>query len=145
MWDFSIGKSIGIMIKTLPFILLRIAVYFGITLAYILVTGTGAGIGFGIGALGDGGFQASSTFWGGAIGFGLVAAVMYWAREYILYIVKAGHIAVLVELIDGRALPAGRGQIDHATAIVKERFAQASVLFALDQLIKGVIAAITGL
>ena len=94
MWDFSVGRAMSLMMQTLPFVVLRMAVYFGITLAYILATGAGAGIGFGVGALGDPGFQAGSTFWGGLIGFGIVGAVMYWAREYLLYIVKAGHIAV---------------------------------------------------
>jgi len=102
-------------------------------------------LGWGIGALGTDGFRAGATFWGGAIGLGIVALVMYWLREYILYIVKAGHIAVLVELIDNRPLPEGRGQIEHAQRIVRARFAEASVLFAVDQLIKGVLRAITGL
>ena len=145
MWDFSIGGALALMARTVPFILLRMAVYFGITLAYILATGAGAGIGYGVGALGDAGFQASSALWGGVIGFGFVGAVMYWLREYILYIVKAGHIAVLVELIDGKPMPSGRSQIDHATTVVRQRFAQASVLFAIDQAIKGVVGAITGL
>jgi hypothetical protein len=131
MWDFSIGSALAMMARTMPFIVLRMVVYFGIALGYILVTGTGAGIGYGVGGFGDEGFQASSTFWGGAIGFSVFGAVMYWVREYILYIVKAGHIAVLVELIDGKPMPEGRSQITHATAVVKERFAQASVLFAI--------------
>lgn len=145
MWDFSIGGALGLMARTLPFVLLRMVIYFGIALGYILVTGTGAGIGYGVGGLGDEGFRGNSTLWGGAIGFGVFGAFMYWVREYILYIVKAGHIAVLVELIDGKPLPQGRAQITHASAVVKERFAQASVLFAIDQLAKGVIRAITGL
>ncbi|RDD99792.1 hypothetical protein DTW92_02540 [Paracoccus pantotrophus] len=145
MWDFSVGRAMGLMMQTLPFVVLRMAVYFGITLAYVLVTGAGAGIGFGVGALGDAGFQAGSTFWGGLIGFGIVGAVMYWAREYILYIVKAGHIAVLVELIDGKPMPEGRSQVEHGRVVVTQRFAQASVLFAVDQLIKGVLRAVTGL
>jgi len=145
MWDFSLGGALGMMARTMPFILLRMAVYFGIALGYVLVTGTGAGIGYGVGGFGDDAFQANATFWGGAVGFGLFGAVMYWAREYILYIVKAGHIAVLIELIDGKPMPDGRSQIAHASSVVKERFAQASVLFAIDQLVKGVIAAITGL
>lgn len=145
MWDFSISNSLGLMARTAPFILLRMVVYFGITLGYILVTGTGAGIGYGVGALGDAGFRATSAFWGGAIGFGVFGAFMYWIREYILYIVKAGHIAVLVELIEGKPIPQGKSQISFATEIVKERFAQASILFAVDQLIKGVIAAISTL
>src|SRR5690606_40642685 len=103
----------------------------------VLVTGTGAGIGYGVGGFGDDGFRASSTVWGGVIGFGVFGAVMYWAREYILYIVKAGHIAVLVKLIDGEPLPDGRSQITYAKSVVTERFAQASLLFALDQLVKG--------
>ncbi|WP_336057388.1 hypothetical protein [Nitratireductor sp. CH_MIT9313-5] len=145
MWDFSIGRALTMMVRTMPFILLRLAVYFGITLGYILVTGTGAGIGYGVGGFGDEGFRATSTFWGGAIGFGLFGAIMYWVREYILYIVKAGHVAVLVQLVDGNPMPEGKSQVSHATDVVKNRFAQTSVLFALDQLIKGVIGAITGL
>lgn len=145
MWDFSMAQAIGLMLRTMPFVLLRAGVYFGITLAYMLATGTGVGIGWGVGAFGDDEFRAQSMAWGGMIGFGITGAVMYWIREYILYIVKAGHIAVMVELIDGKPLPEGRGQISHATAVVKERFGQASMLFALDQLVKGVIRAVTGL
>lgn len=145
MWDFSLGAAMGLMGRTLPFILLRMAVYFGIALGYILVTGAGAGVGWGVGGFGDEGFRASSTVWGGITGFGIFGAFMYWAREYVLYIVKAGHIAVLVELIDGKPLPQGRGQIAHASATVRGRFPQASVLFLMDQLIKGVVRAVTGL
>ncbi|MDR9439404.1 MAG: hypothetical protein RI841_07915, partial [Halomonas sp.] len=93
----------------------------------------------------DEGFRAASTFWGGVVGFGIVGAIMYVLREYLLYLVKAGHIAVLVELLDGQSLPQGRGQIQHASESVKERFGQASLLFAVDQLIKGVLRTITGL
>ncbi|MBZ0122548.1 MAG: hypothetical protein K8F31_01525, partial [Roseovarius sp.] len=111
----------------------------------VLATGTGAGIGWGVGAMGDADFRAGATFWGGAAGFGLTAAVLYFLREYILYMVKAGHIAVMVEYLDGRELPPGRSQIAHAQEIVKARFGQANVLFAIDQLVRGVIRAITGL
>lgn len=145
MWDFSVGRALSLMFQTLPFVLLRMAVYFGAALAYVLVTGAGAGIGWGIGGFGDSGFQANATIWGGVIGFGLVGAVMYLAREYILYIVKAGHIAVLVKLLDGEQMPEGRSQIAYARQEVTKRFAQASVLFGVDQLVKGVLRAITGL
>ena len=145
MMDFSFGRSIAIMRRTAPFLLFRILVYFGIAVAYVLVTGTGAGIGWGIGTMGDADFQAGATFWGGGIGFALTAGVLYFLREYILYMVKAGHIAVMVEYLDGRELPGGRSQIAHAQKEVKARFGQANVLFAIDQLVRGVIRAITGL
>ena len=63
MWDFNIGQALGLMMRTLPFVLLRAAVYFGITLAYILATGTGVGIGWGVGAFGDDDFRAASMAW----------------------------------------------------------------------------------
>jgi hypothetical protein len=145
MWDFSISRSLAIMARTMPFILLRVAVYFGMAAAYVLVTGTGAGIGWGVGAFGDDDFRAGTIFWGGAIGFGLTAGVLYFLREYVLYIIKAGHIAVLVELLDGRQMPEGRSQVSHATNVVRQRFGEASVLFAVDQLVKGVLRAVTAL
>lgn len=145
MWDFSFLKACGFMIRTAPFILFRILIYFGMALAYVLFTGMGAGIGYGIGAFGTDDFQGNAAIIGGLVGFGLTATGIYLLREYILYVVKAGHIAVLVELIDGKPLPQGRGQISHASAIVKERFVETNVLFVLDQLIRGVIATITGL
>lgn len=145
MWDFSIGQALGLMGRTAPFIVLRVLVYAGIAIAYVLVTGVGAGVGWGIGAFGDADFQGSSTLWGGALGFGLTAGVLYFAREYILYIVKAGHIAVLVKLMDGEAVPEGQNQIAYATAIVRDRFVQSNVLFGVDQLVKGVLNAIVGI
>lgn len=145
MWSFSTGRSISLMMQTLPFIALRCAVYFGITLAYVLMTGMGAGVGWGIGGLGDESFQAGAAFWGGAAGFGLTAGILYFLREYILYMVKAGHIAVMVKLLQGQDIPGGKYQIQHATAEVESRFGQANVLFLIDQTVKGVINAITGL
>lgn len=141
MWDFSIARTLSILGQTMPFILLRMAVYFGITFAYIVAIGGGAGVGYGVGQIGSD--PGSFAVWGGVVGFGVVSAVVYWIREYILYMVKAGHIAVMVELIDGQPIP--QGQVDYARETVKERFGEANVLFALDQLIKGVIRAVTGL
>lgn len=143
MWDFSIGRTIGILLKTMPFILTRMVIYFAITLAFILATGVGAGIGYGVGSVSDS--PESFAVWGGFFGMGLVGTAIYWAREWLLYMVKAAHIAVIVKLIDGEALPEGKGQVAYGREIVTARFGEANVLFALDQLIKGVIAAITGL
>jgi len=145
MWDFRLMQAIGLMMKTLPFIILRLVIYFGITLAFIVITGTGSGIGWGVGVFGDSDFQATSSLIGGGLGFALTAGLVFLAREYILYMVKAAHIAVLVELMDGNEMPQGRSQISHGQKVVAERFAEANVLFALDRIIQGVLRAITGL
>lgn len=145
MWDFSISTAFGLMVRTLPFLIFRAVVYFGVAAALVIVTGAGAGIGWGVGAFGDEEFRASSTVWGGTIGFGLTVGVLFFLRDYLLYLVKAGHVAVMVELLEGGQVPGGRGQIDHARQVVTARFGEASALFALDQLIKGVVNAVTGL
>ena len=145
MWDFSVGHALGLMARTAPFVVFRAVVYFGIAAALIVSTGAGAGVGYGVGAFGDQEFQAQSTAWGGIGGFGLSAGVLFFFRDWLLYIVKAGHIAVLVELMQGRNIPAGKAQIDHARVVVAERFGTANALFGLDLLIKGVVAAITGI
>ena len=145
MWDFSIAKALGLMIRTAPFLIFRALVYFGIAAALVIATGAGAGTGYGIGLLSDEEFRTTSTLWGGIAGFGLTAGVIFFLRDYLLYLVKAGQIAVMVDYLDGKPLPYGQGQIAYARAVVTERFGQASALFALDRLIRGVIGLITGL
>ena len=142
MWDFSIGKTLGIMRRTFPFILFRMAIFFGITLAYILATGGGAGIGWLVGHVGT--EPESWAVWGGVFGLGAVSVGLYLLREWLLYMVKAAHIAVMVEALDGRELPNGQGQVAYGASVVKARFAEANILFVLDQLVKGVLAVITG-
>lgn len=145
MRRFDFGLSLTIMRRTAPFLLLRLGVYLGIAAAMVLATGTGAGIGYGVGGFWQDEGRLGGAFWGGAVGFGLTAGVLFFLREYILYMVKAGHIAVMVELLRGRALPDGQGQLAHAQAMVAARFGHANVLFAVDQLVKGVISAVTRL
>lgn len=137
MLDFRTGQIFGLLTRTLPFVLLRLVVYLGITVAYIVAVGVGSGIGLLFGKVGGNGGGGAGI--GGLIGFGIISGILYWAREYILYLVKAGHIAVLVELMDGRPIPGGKGQIDYATQIVKQHFATSSMLFGLNQLIRGIL------
>ncbi len=137
MKDFQIGTVISLLAKTAPFLIFRFLIYFGITLAFVLTTGVGAGVGYGAGGIfGD---APTGGMYGGLFGFGVASTVMYFLREYLLYMVKAGHIAVLVEVMEGGEVPDGKGQIEHAQAVVRERFTESSVLFGVDQLIKGVI------
>ncbi|MFO7858714.1 MAG: hypothetical protein R6V11_07310 [Ectothiorhodospiraceae bacterium] len=139
MMDFKIGEILSLLGRTFPFLIFRFLIYFAITLGYVLITGVGAGVGAGIGSLGDA--AGAGGLWGGVIGVGVAGGIMYFLREYLLYLVKAGHIAVLVELMEGKELPGGRGQIDHAQTVVRERFGQSSILFGLDQLVKGILKA----
>src|SRR5262249_55269862 len=75
-------------------------------------------------------------------GFGITSAALYFAREYILYLVKAAHIACLVEVLDGKEIPGGQNQLSYGAKFVETHFAEASVLFGVDQIIKGVLRAL---
>lgn len=145
MLDFNLGQVIGLMGRTLPFLGLRLAIYLGFVVALVLFIGLGAGVGWGVGGLfgPDGPVQGAA--WGGIAGFGIVGGAMFLAREYVLYLVKAAHIAVLVELLDGGEIPGGQSQIRHGREAVQARFVQSSVLFGLDRLIAGVISSLIGL
>ena len=140
MWDFKLNNVFGILTKTLPFIIFRLLIYLAIAFGYMIVIGVGATIGYALGSIGS--ESGGGAGIGGLIGFGVASIALYWLREYILYLVKAGHIAVMIELMDGSELPDGKGQIDYAQSKVKERFAQTSILFGVDQLIKGILRAL---
>lgn len=137
MVDFQTGRIFALLLRTLPFIVLRLAVYLGITIAYVIGVGLGGGIGLLFGHIGGQG--GGGTALGGLIGFAVVSGVVFWTREYLLYLVKAGHIAVLVELMDGREVPSGKSQIQYATGVVRQQFATSSILFGLNQLLRGVL------
>ena len=140
MWDFSLGKAIGAVLRTLPFIALRLLVYLGIGVGYLIATGVGTGFGWGIGHFwSNPDAPISGAFWGGLVGFGVVSVALYLAREYILYLVKAAHIAVLVEIYEARPIPQGRAQLTFGAHFVKTHFAESSVLFGVDQIVKAVL------
>ena len=143
MWDFNFSTIISLMVKTFPFLIFRFLVYSTITLIAVALTGGGAGIGWMGGAiLGE---PEGGVFYGGILGAGAAAYFLYFIREYVLYQVKAGHIALLVKFMDGQPVPDGQGMVDYAKDQVKSHFKESNVLFAVDQLIKGVLKVISGL
>ncbi len=143
MWDFSLGTTLALLLRTWPFLALRFFVFGGIAVLFLAVTGSGALIGYGVGT---GFYDQTSGYqfgiYGTIGGFVLSGLIFRLIRQYILYMVKAAHIAVLMRLVDGAPLPDGMGQVAYGRQIVTERFVEANALFALDLLIKGVVKTI---
>lgn len=50
MWDFSLSNAMRAVLRTAPFVVLRLVVYVGIALTLMLTTGFGAGLAFSSGA-----------------------------------------------------------------------------------------------
>lgn len=145
MWDFSIGTSFSLVFRTLPFVALRLIVYLVISIGFVLGTGLGAGAGWGIGAAFRGDNAIMGAVIGALVGLCVVFGVLWWVRQYILYLVKAGHVAAMDLLLRGGTLPPGQDQIGYATTIVKARFLEVNVLFGVDVLIRGAIHALIAL
>ncbi len=135
MWDFNSTKAVGLVLRTWPYLMLRL-VFFGLS-ALVMVTIIAS-----IGILGHQfGPQLTSSLNGmqsGLLGvifgvpFGLFVVRKF--REYSLFLVKAAHVAVMVRLMDGGSFN-GKSQLAFGTCRVREKFSRSSALFALDQLI----------
>lgn len=134
----SIGTAFGLMMKTLPYALVR----FGILLLVTIIT-----IIWGVFTFGGGAWLSEKIH--GIVGLGWIAIgcgaygyIWYTMVRYALYMVKCGHIAVLTELITkGEVSSTGDGMFAHGKKVVKDRFTQVNVLFAMDLLVEGVIKA----
>lgn len=71
---------------------------------------------------------------GGGIGF------YRFARAYIGYLIKAGHVAVIAEAAVTGVVP--QNQFEYGKAKVKSRFAASNVYFAVDALVSGAVSQI---
>ncbi|MCL1938624.1 MAG: zinc ribbon domain-containing protein [Candidatus Azobacteroides sp.] len=66
---------------------------------------------------------------------GVVGIVNFFMNHYIGYLVKAGHVAVIVAAFQTNAVPAD--PVHTGKAMVKERFGTSNVYFIIDKLIAG--------
>jgi hypothetical protein len=145
MWEFSVFRALGLLLRTLPFVLYRAAVYLGLAAVLVAAAGVGAGVGHVAAGASDQVAPGSFTTWGGLAGLVLGAGGILFLRGQLLYRVKAAHLALMVEALDQRPPPLVRGQFAWARSLVDERFGDASALVSLDRLVRSVIRTATGL
>jgi hypothetical protein len=101
-----------------------------------------AWVGFRIGASSG----EDAAYMGGAIGalvgFSLFMSITYILQEYVFYLLKAAHIAILAELIHGSVIEPSR-QLETGVAIVRQHILASMTLFAVDQAIKSLIGVVS--
>lgn len=136
--EAGFGTALSLLTRTMPYVIVR----FGILLVFSFVTIVWLILTFG-----------GAAFLGGTVhpwlgvawmvaGLGAYGYVWWFVVRYALYLIQAGHIAVLTELITIGSIGAGsEGMFAYGKRIVTERFGQVNVLFALYLLIKGVVHA----
>ncbi len=118
----------------MAFTFIRLVLYLALSLALLIATLMGLGFGL----IGGGAVDSISPHdsSGGIVGFVLCGFAIYYTRGLWFYLVKARHIALLVDAVAEKMIPEGSAQIDYARQRVAKRFASARELFSLHQLIK---------
>ncbi len=140
----GVGTALGLLRKTLPYALVRFGILFAFSLGSVLWWG---------GTLGGGGFLLSrENFFTTILGWGWILAgaggygyLWYTVLRYFLYLIKAGHIAVLTEIVTKNQVGNGdKNMFAYGKDVVTARFKEVNVLFGLDLLIAGVVRAFNG-
>lgn len=138
MKSLQLGAAFSLVMRTLPMLLVRLGVNLLFWLVALIYLGITGGISYLVG-------QAVS--WLGVILLIASLGAMGWlyrlAQRYVLYLIKAAHIAVIAELLTKDDLPTGVSQLQWGKDRVQERFGEASVMFAVDELVRAVVRRFT--
>ncbi len=129
--DLQLGRAVGIVLKTMPYIFYRACVYGILGMVIAVLLGVLAVIGW---VFGSAAAVVMLVIALAAGGFG-----MRLLREYVLYLLRAGHVAVITEIIERGSLPEGVSQTQWGQQQVTKYFKEISVLALIDQLVKGII------
>ncbi|MBM9520338.1 hypothetical protein JWG39_11000 [Desulforhopalus vacuolatus] len=127
-----LGEAWGVLMKTLPCVLVRIAVYAIVALGSAIYVGV---------------LLLMAKVFGGAggilvlVGIVVLFGLLKLLQRYVLYLIKAGHIAVITEILQNGQLPENVGQFVYGKNVITGVFKEVSVLFAVDQLVSGAIKA----
>lgn len=132
-------EALALLLRTTPYLLANVGIYLAFGAAavvyYCIVWGLFIFLVQHLPILG--------YIWLFGIGGGLGWFLWRATRQYLLYMVRAGHIAVMAELMIHGKLPEGVNQVQHGKKMVQERFRDVSILSAVDVAIKAAVAGVT--
>ena len=139
--DPSMSTAFGLVLRTLPYAVIRFMVLLAVSVAVIVWLFVMIG-----GAAWLGAHIATVFGWVWGIGCFVVAAFV-WSTllRYLLHLIACGHVAVLTELIVRGQLPnANEGQFAYGKRIVLARIGQETALFGLNALVRGIVQSLHG-
>lgn len=123
--------------RTFPFILTRIMVYVLFAVGALLFLGLMIGLGFLILKM----FEESGVAFLFVILFAFIFiyGALRFIERYVLYMVKTGHVAVIVELLRAGKVPEGKGMVSYGKDQVIENFGASNVAFVLDKMVHAAV------
>lgn len=129
-------EALGLLLKTTPILWVRLGSYALLGLGLLACAAVVGGIAWLLSQLWSVlGLVVLVVGFGG--GFGLVR----WASRYYFYLLKAAHTAVMTEFIVHDRRPE-RGQLAYGREQVQSLFKDTSIMFAVDQVLDGVVTTI---
>ncbi len=136
--DCGLFSAFGLLLRTLPYALIRFAFLLAFSLAAIVWL-----------LLTVGGLVWFSAHVAPALGWiwflcGAVLAVCYWmlSLRYFLHLIDCGHVAVLTQLIVyGQVRNGGQSMFEYGRRVVTQHFGQVNLLFVMNLLVRGVLNA----
>ncbi|MFP4229375.1 MAG: hypothetical protein ACLFTE_11195 [Salinivenus sp.] len=129
-------EALGLLLKTTPILWVRLGSYALLGLGLLVYFAVAGGVAWLLGQLWSVlGLIVFVAAFGGA--WGLVR----WGTRYYFYLLKAAHTAVMTEFIVHGRGPDG-SQIEYGKQQVTDRFGDTSIMFAVDQVLDGVVKAI---
>ena len=136
--DHSLLAAIGLLLRSLPYALMRL----GVSLAFAFAGLIWIVVAFG-GAAWLGGHIAGAF---GVVWFIICVVGIGWfwgtILRYLLHLIECGHVAVLTELITkGEVGNGAEPMFAYGKRLVTERFGQVNALFALNMTVRGILAA----
>jgi hypothetical protein len=137
--DSGVFSAIGLIVRSLPYALMRFSVLLAFAfacIAWVVVT--------------VGGSVWAGSHIAGAFGLAwfvscLIVAGWFWTAvlRYLLHLIECGHVAVLTEfVVQGRVGNGSESMFAYGKRIVIEHFGQVNVLFALNMLVRGAVHAV---
>jgi hypothetical protein len=128
-----LGEALELLLKTLPFIWIRLGTYSLLGIALAIYFAIAGGIAWLLGNL----FSILGVIvFVAAIGGAW--AILQWVTRYFFYLLKAAHVAVMTEFIVYGQGPR-KSQVAYGRKQVTDRFRDTSIMFAVDQIVDGVV------
>lgn len=131
--------SVGLLLRSLPYAVMRFAVLLAFSIACVIWM-----------VIAIGGSVWAGSHIAGAVGLTwfvscLAGAAWFWTAilRYTLHLIECGHVAVLTELIThGQVGNGSESMFAYGKRAVTERFGQVNALFAMNQLVRGIVNAV---
>jgi membrane protein implicated in regulation of membrane protease activity len=135
MPNFYLREAVSLLLKTTPILWVRIGSYALLWLGLLVYAAVVGGVAWLLSQLWSvlGIIVVIAALAGG---FGIVR----WVTRYYFYLLKAAHAAVMTEYIVHGKGPEG-SQIEYGKNQVTSRFKDTSIMFAIDQVLDGVVKA----